>query len=300
MPTVPRAENLTYVYRRARRLGNAAEVVRVRGCHPREASREEHARKGGKSSTVNYMSKSEFPLSHKYLLGRGRSQLSADECAIVESLVSDVERYTSNHTILERGSILNRSTLLIEGFVARVIKQNGKRHIVALHVPGDFVDLHAFALKRLDHDVMSIGPVQIGYVQHEELERVLETEAHLSRMLWFSTLLDAAIHREWILKLEQLSTDGRLAHLIAEMWQRLDFVGLADATGFAFPLTQAELADACGSTPIHLNRVVRKLREEGLADISRGRVSVLDHDGLKDLGRFESSYLYGDGPLKLA
>ncbi|MGR3567154.1 MAG: helix-turn-helix domain-containing protein, partial [Pseudooceanicola nanhaiensis] len=88
-------------------------------------------------------------------------------------------------------------------------------------------------------------------------------------------------------------------HLIAETWQRLDFVGLAQPTGFAFPLTQAELADACGTTPIHLNRVVRKLRETGVADISRGRVSVLDHAALKDIGRFNTAYLYGQGPLHL-
>lgn len=245
------------------------------------------------------MSKEEFPLSHKFLQGRGRSQLSHKECVIIEEMIRDVERYTSAHTILKSQHVLNRSTLLIDGFVARVIWQDGKRHIVALHVPGDFVDLHAFALKRLDHDVVGIGPVQIGYVTHERLEQVMEDEPHLARMLWFSTLLDAAVHREWILKLEQLSADGRLAHLIAEMWQRLDFVGLADPSGFALPLTQVELADACGTTPIHLNRVVRKLREEGLADISRGRVTILDHEGLNRLGRFAPTYLYGDGPLKL-
>ncbi|GGL97315.1 transcriptional regulator [Pseudooceanicola nanhaiensis] len=245
------------------------------------------------------MSREAYPLSHRFLRGRGRSQLSADDCGTIENLFHDVERFTTAHTILERGDVLDQSTLLIEGFVARVIREEGKRHIVALHVPGDFVDLHAFALKRLDHDVVSIGPVQIGYVKHARLEALIPKKPQLMRMLWFSTLLDAAIHREWILKLEQLSADGRLAHLIAETWQRLDFVGLAQPTGFAFPLTQAELADACGTTPIHLNRVVRKLRETGVADISRGRVSVLDHAALKDIGRFNTAYLYGQGPLHL-
>ncbi|MWD28287.1 helix-turn-helix domain-containing protein [Aquicoccus sp. SCR17] len=245
------------------------------------------------------MSHDSFPYTHRYLKGRGREQLSTRECGLIEDLVQDVERYTAPHTILERGHILDRSTLLIEGFVARVIREEGKRHIVALHVPGDFVDLHAFALKRLDHDVVSIGPVQIGHVTHDRLEALMECEPHLARVLWYSTLLDAAIHREWILKLEQLSADGRLAHLIAELWHRLDFVGWADPSGFAFPLTQAELADACGTTPIHLNRVVRKLREQGIADISRGRVTVLDRAALRELGRFDPDYLYGNGVLEI-
>ncbi|MCA2011592.1 Crp/Fnr family transcriptional regulator [Pararhodobacter sp. CCB-MM2] len=245
------------------------------------------------------MSVSAYPLSHRFLLGRARHRLSEHERGVVEGLITDVERFTSAHVVLERGDVVSRSTLLIEGFVARVINEGGRRHIVALHVPGDFVDLHAFALKRLDHSIVSIGPVMVGYTTHKKLEGLMQTEPHLSRMLWFSTLLDAAMHREWIMKLEHLSADGRLAHLIAEIWQRLDFVGLADPGGFPFPLTQQELADSCGTTAIHMNRVVRKLRENGIAEISRGRVTVLDKDALIEAGGFDPSYLYGKGDLML-
>ena len=232
-------------------------------------------------------------------MGRSRDALSEREKVLLESVVDKVERFTAPHTVLKRGDVVDQSTILIEGTIARVIHEDGKRHIVALHVPGDFVDLHGFALKRLDHDVVSIGSVQIGYVPHERIQAILETEPTLARMLWYSTLLDAAMHREWIMKLEHLSADGRLAHLVAELWQRLDFVGLAGENGFSLPLTQQELADACGTTSIHMNRVVKKLRETGVVDISRGQVTVLDRDALKDLGSFDPAYLYGSGPLKL-
>ena len=241
----------------------------------------------------------DHPLTRRFLEGRSRNALTGREKDILEGLIDSTERFTAPHTILERGKELNRSTLLIEGIVARVINDRGRRHIVALHVPGDFVDLHAFALKRLDHDVVSIGTVQIGYAHHDRLEEVLRTEPNLSRMLWFSTLLDAAIHREWIMKLEQLNADGRLAHLVAEMWQRLDFVGLADENGFSLPLTQQELADSCGTTSIHMNRVVRRLREQGIVDISRGRVTILNRAAMNECAAFDPAYLYGDGPLKL-
>lgn len=239
------------------------------------------------------------PHSWRFLLGRVRHALSERELDIVEGLIENVEHFSGQHRVLERGDVVNKSTLLIEGFVARVIERDGKRHIVAIHVPGDFVDLHGFALKRLDHSVVTIGTARLGYVSHDRLTRLLAEEPHLARLLWFSTLLDAAIHREWILKLEQLNADGRLAHLIAELWHRLDFVGLADPMGFAFPLTQVELADACGTTAIHLNRVVRQLREHSIADISRGRITIFDMDRLKELGQFERSYLYGDGMLQI-
>lgn len=245
------------------------------------------------------MSREAYPNSWRFLLGRVRHAMSTEEMETVEDLVGDVTNYTGQHTVLHRGEVIERSTLLVEGFVARVIMRDGKRHIVAIHVPGDFVDLHGYALKRLDHSVVTIGTARLAYVPHERLDRVMREQPHLTRLLWFSTLLDAAIHREWILKLEQLNADGRLAHLIAELWHRLNFVGLADPTGFAFPLTQVELADACGTTAIHLNRVVRQLRETGIADISRGRITVLDMERLVELGQFERSYLYGDGMLRV-
>ena len=245
------------------------------------------------------MTEDAYPRTRRFLMGRSRDALSEREKVLLESVVDKVERFTAPHTVLKRGDVVDQSTILIEGTIARVIHEDGKRHIVALHVPGDFVDLHGFALKRLDHDVVSIGSVQIGYVPHERIQAILETEPTLARMLWYSTLLDAAMHREWIMKLEHLSADGRLAHLVAELWQRLDFVGLAGENGFSLPLTQQELADACGTTSIHTNRVVKKLRETGVVDISRGQVTVLDRDALKDLGSFDPAYLYGSGPLKL-
>lgn len=245
------------------------------------------------------MNSTTYPLTHRFLLGRARHRLSEHERMVVEGLITDVERFGGNHVVLERGDVVCRSTLLIEGFIARVINEGGKRHIVALHVPGDFVDLHAFALKRLDHSIVSIGPVMVGYTTHQQLDALMQTETHLARMLWFSTLLDAAMHREWILKLEHLGAEGRVAHLVAEIWQRLDFVGLAEEDGFAFPLTQQELADSCGTTSIHMNRVVRKLREAGVVEFGRGRVTVLDKQALVEMGGFDPAYLYGKGALML-
>lgn len=225
--------------------------------------------------------------------------MTPEELDVVEGLITDTERLSGTHVVLRRGEVLHRSTILIEGYVLRVMQDEGKRHIVGINVPGDFVDLHGFALKRLDHDVVTVGTAVLGYAPHDSIAEVLEDNPHLARIMWFSTLLEAAIHREWILALERLNSDGRLAHLIAELWRRLHFVGLADPSGFGFPLTQADLADACGTTAIHMNRVVRQLRSLGLADLRRGRVSIPDRDKLESYARFNPDYLYGDGLLRV-
>lgn len=239
------------------------------------------------------------PKTWMFLKGRARHALSAEERATIEDMIGDVERLDHNHTILKSGVLANASTFLLEGWIARMTWRDGRRHIVSLQVPGDFVDLHAFALKRLDHDVVTIGPAKVGYVDHDRLEEIIAGQPHLGRMLWFATLLEAARHREWILTMEHMALDGRFAHLLAEIWHRLNFVGLAEEDGYAMPLTQVEMADACGTTPVHLNRIVRQLREAEIVSLSRGRVTIHDRARLEETAKFDPRYLYGGGPLRL-
>lgn len=232
-----------------------------------------------------------------FLKGRLRHALSEHEAALLDSVIEDGERVPDGHIVQQRSVLATHSTLLLDGFIARVIDDAGTRNIVGLQVPGDFVDLHAFALKRLDHDVVTIGPALLGSVPHEKLAQIVRDEPHLTRVLWFSTLLDAAIHREWILKLEQLKAEERLGHIMCELWHRLNFVGLADAHGFNMPLLQTHLANACGTTAVHINRVIKAVRQRGLIEINRGRVTMPDRPALEHFSHFKADYLYGEGSL---
>lgn len=234
-----------------------------------------------------------------FLKGRLRHALSEREADILDGMIERTERVPDGHVVLRRGVPADCSTLLLDGFIARVIDDAGLRNIVGVQVPGDFVDLHAFALKRLDHDVVTIGPAMIGYVPHEKLSEILRDEPHLTRILWFSTLLDAAVHREWILKLEQLKAEERLSHLLCELWHRLNFVGLADDHGFNMPLLQTHLANACGTTAVHINRVIKAVRQRGLLEMNRGRVTFPDRLALERFAHFQADYLYGEGSLFL-
>lgn len=234
-----------------------------------------------------------------FLRGRLRHALTEEEKQLLEGLVEQTEFLSERKVILTRGQNVDYSTILIEGFMLRTIwDTKGKRHVVGIQVPGDFADLHAFALKRLDHDLVTVGPARLGYVPHDRLQRVVETQPHLTRLLWFSTLLDAAIHREWIMKMETLKGEKRLAHLIVELWHRLDFVGRAERDGFHLPLTQNDLADACGTTPVHMNRILSQLRREGLLDIGRGWAATPDLKKLAERGEFEPEYLYAKGMVQ--
>ncbi|MBL8584662.1 MAG: Crp/Fnr family transcriptional regulator, partial [Rhizobiaceae bacterium] len=120
--------------------------------------------------------------------------------------------------IVSVGTRPGYSTLLSEGLAARYkLLSDGSRQITALHIAGDFVDLHAFLLKVMDHGIVALSPCMVAYAQHGDLKTITEEAPHLGRLLWLDTLVDGAIHREWIVAMGRRSKDGHLAHLICEL-----------------------------------------------------------------------------------
>jgi CRP-like cAMP-binding protein len=241
-----------------------------------------------------------FPRTGRFLLGRLRAAMSVDEKKFIEDLIEREEELPNGAIIARRGQECSTSTILIDGFARRVIERNGYPHIVGLQVPGDFIDLLGFALKRLDHDIHALGPARVGRVTHARLREVLGDQPHLARLLWFATLLDAAIQREWILKLEDLNAAERVAHVFCEICHRLDFVGLGSKTGFFLPLTQAQLAGMCGTTTVHMSRALRRLREATDVTFRQGKLECADPAALMQYCEYDPSYLYGPGELQLS
>ena len=107
------------------------------------------------------------------------------------------------------------------------------------------------------------------------------------------------MHRIWIMKLEQLTAPKRIGHIFAEIWRRLEMVGLGYPDGFDTPLRQTDIADMCGATPIHANRALGELRKQGVANFQRGEVRIPDRAKLESFSGFTPDYLYGDGELSL-
>ena len=221
-----------------------------------------------------------------------RDVLSPNEVAILHALPMRTSTHPRKSHIVREGEHQTFSRLLLQGWAARAkTMADGRRQITELHLPGDFVDLHSFLLKRLDHDVIALTPCTIANVDHGRLRELSETEPHLLRLLWLSTLIDAAIHREWLSLMGRASAFQQLAHLLCELHLRLQAVGLADARVFALPLIQEELADVCGITPVHVNRVLQDLRGKGLI-LTEGRmIEIPDVARLHGVARFDPVYL---------
>jgi CRP-like cAMP-binding protein len=223
---------------------------------------------------------------------RRSDTLSEVEVDALAGVISDVREYPNRAAVARTHEPLDKSQLLISGFVARQTElPNGRRQILAIHVPGDFLDLHGLLLKSLDHEVVTLSPARLAEAPHPVLREMTSEQPHLARLLWFSTMVDAAIHREWIASLGRTAA-GRIAHLFCELQTRLEVVGLADAREFPLPLTQIDLADATALTPVHVNRTLRHLRESGIVDFRSGQVSIGDLNALRRIAGFKPDYLY--------
>ncbi|WP_294195516.1 Crp/Fnr family transcriptional regulator [uncultured Sphingomonas sp.] len=232
-------------------------------------------------------------VTRDFLRGRGRSGLTDAEKDVLESAVERVERLPARTIVTRRGEPVSYSTLLLDGVMCRYMDaRDGFRQLVALQLTGDFVDLHGYPLRRLDHDVGTLTESRVALIPHARIDQILKEHPHLTRLLWRSTLLDAALHREWIFRIGRLDAAGRLAHFLLETYHRLRVVGAADGCAFEFTLTQQDLGEALGLTSVHVNRMLRRLREAGLAEFARGTVRIIDHDRLARLGEFDADYLY--------
>ncbi|GAA4721345.1 Crp/Fnr family transcriptional regulator [Sphingomonas lutea] len=224
---------------------------------------------------------------------RMRDSVSAAEEDAIRELVSEVRTFSAHKTVIHEGVELNVSLLLLDGWLARAKDvKRGNRQILELHVPGDFADLHSFTLKALDHDVIALTPVRLGVVPHDRLTRLTERFPRLTRLYWLMTNVDASIQRELTLSLGSRSAMSRAAHLFCELFERLRVGGLADDDGYALPLTQAQLSECLGITPVHVNRTLQALRADGLITLEQRYLTIHDHARLREIGEFDPRYLY--------
>jgi len=231
----------------------------------------------------------------RFLRHRRGAKLTADERAALEASVDEVVTYAPRQIVVKAGEPLDHSTLLLEGIMCRYRDdRRGLRQLVAVHVPGDFVDLHGYPLQTLDHDVASLTAITVATIRHDALDGLTAERPELARKLWYSTLLDAAIHRAWLFRLGRLDAGGRIANFLSETNSRLQAVGLSDGRRFTLGLTQTDLSEICGLTSVHVNRVMRSLREEQIVTFRDSLVEIHDLARLQRQGQFEPDYLYLD------
>lgn len=219
--------------------------------------------------------------------------LAAEEKLALRELPLQVTVLKADQDIVRIGDRPSQCCLILEGF-ACVYKRTseGRRQIVAFHIPGDIPDLYSLHLKVMDSSIATMTPCSAGFIQHEDLRRLCERWPRLTAAFWHETLVAASIFREWVLNVGRREAYGRVAHVLCELLVRLNAVGLAQGEAFSCPITQAELADAIGTSHVRVNRVLQRIRGEGLIRCNGTWMHILDWKRLKLVGGFNPLFLH--------
>jgi CRP-like cAMP-binding protein len=219
--------------------------------------------------------------------------LSTAERQAVLDLPLSIRSIGEDQDLVRDGERPSECCLILEGFACRYkLTAEGKRQIMAFHIPGDIPDLQSLHLKTLDHSLGTLVPSRVAFIQHDHLRDLIRRQPRIGDAFWRDTLIDAAVFREWMVGMGRRSAYTRIAHLLCELLVRMRSVGLANGHAIELPMTQAELGDALGLSAVHVNRVLQELRADGLITLRGRLLAIGDWPGLKKAGEFDPTYLH--------
>lgn len=217
---------------------------------------------------------------------------NADRAAIETLCLAPIEGKAGTELIRE-GDRPEVVYLLLKGWAYRYkILADGSRQIIAVLLPGDLCDQRIFILGEIDHSIGLLSDARYVKIPKEAIIDLTERHPAVARGFWWATLVDEAILREWLVGIGQRSSFDRLGHLFCELWLRMRQVGLTDEGRFHLPLTQEQLGDALGMTSVHVNRMLQKMRTEGLIVSESKQLIILDPDRLRSITGFNPNYLH--------
>jgi CRP-like cAMP-binding protein len=195
--------------------------------------------------------------------------------------------------LIREGDRPGPAFVMLEGWACRYkILAEGTRQITSFLMPGDTCDLHESISTYMDDSIATLTTARIALVPRRVLQNLIETRPDISRACLWNQLVDQETLRAWIVSMGRRNGLQRVAHLMCELHVRARNVGLTQGDTFKLPLTQTVIGDALGLTPIHVNRVLRKLRIGGVLTLSGGSLVIADVAKLAAVATFDDNYLH--------
>lgn len=223
---------------------------------------------------------------------------SKAELDVLERLHQRRCAFVAGRDMVHQGQSNQAAYILSSGWVCSYkIQADGTRQIVDFQVPGDFLGLRSVLLRTSDHGFEPIVDIEAAEVMTSELLEAFAQAPRLATAILWAASRDEAMVVEHLVGIGRRDANARLAHFLLELGSRLALVDMGSKKGYDCPLTQYHLADVLGLSAVHVNRVLRQLRENGLLTFRDGHVTFQNYDGLVDLAEFDPAYLDQSGPL---
>lgn len=224
--------------------------------------------------------------------------LSDAELAVLAGLHWRRKVFLAGRDLVQQGQSKQAAYILASGWVCSYkIQPDGSRQIVDFQIPGDFLGLRSALLRTSDHSFEPIVDIEAAEVLASDFLKALADTPRLATAIFWAASRDEAMVVEHLVSIGRRDAEARMAHFLLELGARLALVGMGSKNGYDCPLTQYHLADTLGLSAIHVNRVLRQLRERGLVTFRNGRVTFENHEKLVDFAEFDTAYLDQGGPL---
>lgn len=223
-------------------------------------------------------------------------QLTEGEGEAIGQAVDGLQRALgAKRDLIREGDPPQAVFLITAGWACRYkTLADGRRQIVGLLLPGDLCDVNNHVLRAMDHAIGALTPIQYVEVSHERIAALAGAHPRVGQALWWQVLVGMAVQREWTLNNGQRSALERIGHLFCELYYRLEGVGMTQGTSYPFPLTQNDLAEATGLTPVHVNRTLQEMRAAGLIVLKDRTLDIPSLDALEEAVLFTADYLHLD------
>jgi CRP-like cAMP-binding protein len=239
------------------------------------------------------MTDTDSPLAPLVRKLRLHARLDEQDQQAILALPHILRRLEGAQYIVREGDKPSHSCLLVSGFVVRhKLVEGGGRQIVNVHVAGDMCDLQNALLEVADHNVQTLTQCEAAFIPRDALVDLAFTRPAVGKAFWLETLVEASIAREWIANVGRRNARARIAHLLCEFAYRLNAVGIGEECNFQLPMTQEQLADTTGLTPVHVNRTLKALDAEGLTTRTQRSVKINDWQRMAQAADFRSTYLH--------
>lgn len=222
-----------------------------------------------------------------------RSPLDSSDADMILALPRRVANFEPSTYPVRQGDIAKTCCLVLSGFVCRTkITGSGLRQILSVHLKGDLVDIQNSFLTEADHNVQALTNATLAFIPKREMVDLIEKRPGIRQAIWVDMLADASISREWLLNVGQRNALARVSHLICEIALRQNTAGINKGMIYEWPMTQEQFGDATGLTAVHINRMLKVLRHDGLITYSKRTITITDWPRLKSEADFNQGYLH--------
>ena len=228
---------------------------------------------------------------------RLRSVLTAEEQEAVLELSGETRHYRSNEDIVSPGEHVDYACLVARGVAGRFDQMlDGERQVTSFYIAGDMCDLHSVVAPRAGWSITALSAVTAVLVPHGDLRELCVRYPGVAVAFWRDGTADASIFAKWVGNLGRKNARARIGHIFCEMGMRSEAAGLGTRSAYELALTQNQLADAAGLTPVHVNRTLQDMKREGLLQFHNGHVTIPEWSALARVAEFDPLYLLLEGP----